>query len=96
MKHHNPRQEAEDGIDLPFNTDFSMFELNQALNNCKNGARGDDDIHYSVLRNLSNDAKIQLLRLFNDSWKTGKTLDSWHEATIIPLLKPNKPKNDPA
>ena len=26
----------------------------------------------------------------------GKTADSWHEATIIPLLKLNKPKNDPA
>ena len=96
LKHHNSRQEAEDGIDLPFNADFSMFELNQALNNCKNGAPGHDDIYYSVLRNLSNNAKIQLLRLFSDSWKTGKPPDSWHEATIIRLLKPNKPKNDPA
>ena len=81
---------------MPFNADFSMFEFNQALNNCKNGAPGDDEIHYSVLRNLSNNAKIQLLRLFKDSWKMDKTTDSWHEATIILLLKPNKLKNDPA
>ena len=65
-----------------------LTSVNKALNNCKKGAPGDDDIHYSVLRNLSYNAKIQLLRLFNDSWKTGKTPDSWHEATIIPLVKP--------
>ena len=73
-----------------------MLELDRALKDCKNGAPGDDGIHYSVIRNLSPNAKTEFLNLFNKSWKTGKTPESWHEAIIIPLLKSNKPKTDPA
>ena len=73
-----------------------MYELNQALYNCKKGAPGDDGIHCSVLRNLPDSAMADMLQLFNQSWRLGKTPDAWHEATIIPLLKPNKAKDDPA
>jgi hypothetical protein len=34
--------------------------------------------------------------MFNKSWKDGSTPLSWNKAIIIPLLKPNKDKNDPA
>ena len=83
-------------LDLPFNEDFSMYELTQALYNCKNSAPGDDGIHYSVLRNLPDSAKAELLQLFNQSWRLGKTPDAWNAATIIPLLKLNKARHDPA
>ena len=31
----------------------------------------------------------------NKSWGEGKLSEKWKEATIIPLLKPNKDPNDP-
>ena len=31
----------------------------------------------------------------NKSWDEGKLPEQWKEATIIPLLKPNKDLNDP-
>jgi len=73
-----------------------MLERENAIKLCKNGAPGDDGIHHSILKNLTKNAKIELLKLFNKSWQTGTSPDTWNEAVIIPLLKPNKPKNDPA
>lgn len=83
-------------LNLPFNKDFSIFELELALKNCKNGAPGEDAIHYSILKQLPIESKHLLLQLFNQSWKTGSTPDSWSEAIIMPILKQNKDKHDPA
>ena len=68
-----------------------MLELENAIKLCKNGAPGDDGIHYSVLKNLPENANLELLKLLNKSWQTGTAPDTWNEAVIIPLLKPNKP-----
>ena len=82
--------------ELGFNKNFTMFELELALKKCKSGAPGPDDIHYDILKALPQDSKIELLKLFNQSWATGKTPDSWSEAIIIPILKPAKNSEDPA
>ncbi len=37
-----------------------------------------------------------LLSLMNSSWKQGSLPDSWKEATIIPIIKPNKDSSLPA
>lgn len=81
---------------LPINSDFTMYELETALNKCKNGAPGEDAIHYTILKKLPLESKNTLLQLFNQSWKTNSSPDSWSEAIIIPILKPNKDKTDPA
>ena len=86
----------EDYSDLNFNKEFSMYELELALNKCKNGAPGPDNIHYDIIKALPQESKFELLKLFNQSWKNGKTPDSWSEAIIIPILKPNKSSEDPA
>ena len=79
-----------------YNSPFSLFELETALLTCKNGAPGDDNIHYKILKQLPLSAKQELLALYNKSWAEGTLPDEWHEATIIPILKPNKPKESPA
>ena len=57
---------------------------------------GPDDIHYDIIKALPHESKIELLKFFNQSWSTGKTPDSWSEATIIPILKPTKNSEYPA
>ncbi len=79
-----------------YNAPFSLFELESALLTCKNGAPGDDYIHYKILKQLPLSGKQELLALYNKSWSEGTLPDEWHEATIIPILKINKPKDSPA
>ena len=85
-----------DHTEIGFNKDFSMFELELALRKCKSGVPGPDNIHYDIIKALPHESKVELLKLFNQSWSTGKTPDSWSEATIIPILKPTKNSEDPA
>jgi len=80
---------------IPYNKDFSMAELEMALNQCKNGAPGEDMITYTMLKNLPKESKSTLLKLFNESWHNGITPDNWSEAIIVPILKPGKDKHDP-
>lgn len=83
-------------LEIEYNKPFSLFELNAALNQCNSSAPGDDAIHYEMLKNLPANAKNKLLELYNQSWKEGASPESWGEATIIPILKPNKDKANPA
>jgi len=70
-----------DHTDIGFNKDLSIFELELALRKCKSGAPGSDNIHYDIIRALPHESKLELLKLFNQSWATGKTPDSWSEAS---------------
>ena len=45
---------------------------------------------------LSNYGKEYLLNLVNKTWKTGKLPEIWKTATVIPILKNGKPKEDPS
>ena len=79
-----------------YNAPFSLFELEAALLTCKNGTPGDDNINYKILKQLPISAKQELITLFNNSWAEGTLPDEWNEATIIPIIKANKPKDSPA
>ena len=81
---------------LKYNRDFNMLELEQAIIRCKNGAPGDDSIHYEILRHLPMEAKKSLLNLYNQSWQSGSIPEDWSKAIVIPLLKPYKDKQSPA
>ena len=72
-----------------------QIELKTALNSKKNTAPGADTIHYEMIKQLPEKEKFTVLKIMNKSWDEGKLPDQWKEATIIPLLKPNKDSNDP-
>lgn len=79
-----------------YNTLFTIGELKTALNKKKSTAPGADTIHYDMLKNSSEKCKWQILKLINKSWVEGKLPTDWKIGTITPLLKPHKPRNEPA
>lgn len=78
------------------NRPFIRSELKAALRKKKSTAPGSDHIHYTILKKLPPESKIQLLNLINKSWSDGVLPDSWKEVTIIPILKPYKDKSNAA
>ncbi len=72
------------------NRPFILSELGAALSNKKSTAPGADQIHYNIIKKLPVNSKLKLLELYNKSWAEGTLPDSWKEATIIPIIKPNK------
>ena len=51
-----------------YNTPISMAELNGALDNVKGSSPGPDRITYNMLKNLKEESKIAILKLFNIIW----------------------------
>jgi hypothetical protein len=45
-----------------------------------------------MVKHLGQIAKVNLLKLFNISWKTGKVPSEWKEAIAVPIPKPGKNK----
>ena len=79
-----------------FETPFTIFELEKALSQSKKGkAPGADGIMVDMLCRLGPKAKAHLLRLFNNTWSSGKLPNAWRKATLVPILKPGKPAEDP-
>lgn len=77
-------------------TSFSLAEFEDALRPKQDTAGGHDQIRYSMLKNLSTKAKLMVLELINKSWEDGEVPSEWKIANIIPILKPQKPKNSPS
>lgn len=80
--------------DNPINKPISLQELEFCLS-AKNSTPGPDDIHPLFLRNLPLNAKLILVDIFNNIFIQHDFPDLWSQATIIPILKYNKPKDDP-
>ncbi|KAI9559470.1 putative R-directed D polymerase from mobile element jockey-like [Daphnia sinensis] len=79
----------------PFNSTVTKDEVNRALTKLKSKAVGPDNIHNRMLANLSPDNRDYMRHLFDLLLRHGFTPQAWKEATIIPILKPNKQPNDP-
>ena len=79
---------VEDPSSIPFNA----AEMSNAITRMKvKGAPGKDKIHPRFIKAMGPIAASFMLRIFNDSWKTGSCPASWREAIIVPILKKGKP-----
>ena len=76
--------------------DFSYEELTIALKHLRHGkAPGLDNIHAEFLLLAGDHAKEWLRKFFNKCLQTCKLPRIWRRATVIAILKPNKPKDEP-
>ncbi|GBN58552.1 putative RNA-directed DNA polymerase from transposon X-element [Araneus ventricosus] len=80
---------------LPYNSEFRMFELETALSLVHDTSRGPDGITYIMLRHLNTTSLSHLLFLFNRIWTQQKYPSQWHEAIVIPILKPGRDPSNP-
>ena len=78
-----------------WNRKFSMEELMSSLAKSHDTAPGPDQIHYQILKHLPDLALYSLLEIMNDIWDKGEFPDSWKEALIIPIPKPEKDHTNP-
>lgn len=81
--------------DKCYNSPLTLEELEHALNTTTESAAGHDNILYSMLKNLHETEKQKLLQLFNNILDTGIYPCQWKIATVIPILKIDKPACDP-
>ena len=75
-------------------TPFKIEELELAISKMRKGAAGPDDVPPIFLKTLGPIAKIELLAIFNESFKRAIAPQMWRNAIIIPLLKLGKPASD--
>lgn len=80
-------------LNHPLNIPITTEELTDALKTCKNTSPGHDNIPYALLQNLPPSAIQHLLEIYNHTYKNQQFPHTWLESTIIPILKPNKPKD---
>ncbi|KAM7287414.1 uncharacterized protein ISCGN_031105 [Ixodes scapularis] len=72
---------------------FTRGELESALQRGKtHTAPGPDKITMTMLRNLPDLTKSELLEWINEIWETGKLPKSWKHSLVIPIPKPGKDK----
>lgn len=74
----------------PYNTAFTLLELQMVLLNSKPSAEGPDGINYHMLMHLHPSTLEIVLFLFNRVWQEGLLPLAWKNAHIIPILKPGK------
>ena len=85
-------------VDTDLARDFSYDELTSALKQLtlRHGkAPGPDNIHADFLLHASDQTKEWLRKFFNKCLHTCKLPRIWRRATVIAILKPNKPNDDP-
>ena len=78
-----------------YNVPITLKEIKFVLNHCKNSATGEDQIHYHMIKNLS-DINLEYIKSFyNVIFLKHFFPKSWSEALIIPILKPGKDPLNP-
>ena len=75
-----------------YNTPFTLHELTHAISMCGQTSVGPDDIHYDFFKHLSPSALTYLLTAINELFANNTFPATWQESIIIPILKPQKDK----
>ena len=70
--------------------DFTEEEIISAIKSSRNGAPGPDAVGITVFKHLDEDARTQLTRAYNKSWRTGEIPEKWTDSYINPVPKPHK------
>ena len=81
--------------DEVYNNDFTIDELQNAINELSDTAPGPDNIHNKIIQNLPKKSQNLLLNIYNHIWNTQTFPESWHSATVIPIPKPGKDHSNP-
>lgn len=77
-------------MDVP----FSLFELKIAIAGTKETSTVEDEICYSMIEYLSEEASQGILKLYNKVWITGMLPSSWKHSIVIPIKKSGKDQSE--
>ena len=82
----------EQGTDEDYNKDITEEELIIAINTAKETSPGICKITNKMIRALPEHTRNEILRLMNQSYKTGTIPEYWKRGLIVPIPKPEKDK----
>ncbi|CAK1604114.1 unnamed protein product [Parnassius mnemosyne] len=74
---------------------FTWSEFCTSLQSRRNTTPGLDNCPYILIKNLNQSVQKKLLANLNALWHLKKIPESWKTQCVIPLLKPDKPPEDP-
>lgn len=83
--------EPEESTDEEYEVDFTPWEMEAAIEKGnERSAAGPDGVTNSMLKNLPEAAKRNLLKLINNAWNEGNIPDGWKLSWVCPIPKPGK------
>ena len=80
--------------DFSYNRKFRLRDLKRSLKKAEDTTPGFDNIPYILLKQLPDSALKVLLDVINEYWTSNTFPDSWRRALLIPILKPDKNKQE--
>ena len=80
---------------IPDSDEFTIEELNEAIDNLKrNKTGGPDGLITELLKDMDNHNRTKLLALYNEIYRTETIPDHFNEALVVQIYKPGKiPEN---
>ena len=83
---------------IPDETEFTLEELNDAIDNLKrNKTGGPDELITELLKDMNTPNRTRLLALYNEIYRTETIPDHFNEALVVQIYKPGKiPENYPS
>merc|ERR1711895_340646 len=73
----------------------TLNEIKDILQNCNDSATGEDEIHYCMLKHLSENNLLYIKQFFNLIFLKQHFPKKWRDTLVIPILKPDKDPQDP-
>jgi ribonuclease HI len=86
---------GDDRIEMPINDEFTLNELNCALDTAKCTTPGADGIGAGILKQLPTIIRRIFLTIINIIWIRGECPSVWKQAILTPILKPSKDPSNP-